>query len=134
VKLVGFIAMTKGTHGSTFGGNPLAISVGKVVLETILKQNFLNSVDLVARHLWNRLKQLEKKHEEILEIRGAGLLLGIKTKQKNSKVALEFKKNKLLSVTAADNIIRLAPPLVVTIEEVNTAIKIIDKTLDNIND
>ena len=128
------IAMTKGTHGSTFGGNPLAISVGKVVLETILKQNFLNSVDLVARHLWNRLKQLEKKHEEILEIRGAGLLLGIKTKQKNSKVALEFKKNKLLSVTAADNIIRLAPPLVVTIEEVDTAIKIIDKTLENIND
>ncbi len=128
------IAMTKGTHGSTFGGNPLAISVGKVVLETILKENFLNSVDLVARHLWDRLKELEKKHEEILEIRGAGLLLGIKTKKNNSKVALEFKKNKLLSVTAADNIIRLAPPLVVTIEEVNMAIKIIDKTLENIND
>jgi len=128
------IGMIKGTHGSTFGGNPLAISIGKAVLDIILKENFLQTVDKVARYLWIKLKELENKHDEIIEIRGAGLLLGVKTKKNNMEVSLAFRNNKLLSVPAADNVIRLAPPLIITEEEVDKAINIIDKTLKELND
>ena len=92
------IGMTKGTHGSTYGGNPLAISVGKAVLETLLKDDFLQKVDEVARYFWNKLKQLENTYDEIVEVRGAGLLLGIKTKNNNVDFSLALRKNKLLSV------------------------------------
>lgn len=128
------IGMTKGTHGSTYGGNPLAISVGKAVLETLLKDDFLQKVDEVARYFWNKLKQLENTYEEIVEVRGAGLLLGIKTKNNNVDFSLALRKNKLLSVTADDNVIRFAPPLIISNEEVDKAISIIDQSLKELND
>ena len=128
------IGMTKGTHGSTYGGNPLAISVGKAVLETILKDKFLQNVDEVARYFWTKLKKLENTYDEIVEVRGAGLLLGIKTKNNNVDFSLVLRKNKLLSVTADDNVIRFAPPLIVSNEEVDKAISIIDQTLKELSD
>ena len=128
------IGMTKGTHGSTYGGNPLAISVGKAVLETLLKDDFLQKVDEVARYFWNKLKQLENTYDEIVEVRGAGLLLGIKTKNNNVDFSLALRKNKLLSVPASDNVIRFAPPLIISIEEVDKAISIIDQSLKELND
>ena len=128
------IGMTKGTHGSTYGGNPLAISVGKAVLETLLKDDFLQKVDEVARYFWNKLKQLENTYDEIVEVRGAGLLLGIKTKNNNVDFSLALRKNKLLSVTADDNVIRFAPPLIISNEEVDKAISIIDQSLKELND
>ena len=123
------IGMTKGTHGSTYGGNPLAISVGKEVIKIILKEDFLENVDKVARYLWIKLKNLEKNYSEITEIRGAGLLLGIKTKTNNLEMNKLFAKNGLLCVPAGDNIIRLAPPLIISKTEVNKAIYIIEKVL-----
>ena len=123
------IGMTKGKHGSTYGGNPLAISVGKEVIKIILEKDFLVKVDKVARYLWNKLKKLEKTYIEITEIRGAGLLLGIKTKSNNLKINQLFTKNGLLCVPADDNVIRIAPPLIVTETEVDEAIQIIEKTL-----
>ena len=128
------IGMSKGTHGSTYGGNALAVSVGKAVLEIIGNKNFLESVDKIARYFWKNLKELEKIHENILEIRGAGLLLGIKTKSNNLKVSQALKKNLLLNVTASENVVRLAPPLIITKEHVDDATDIIDKTFKELND
>ena len=128
------IGMSKGTHGSTYGGNALAVSVGKAVLEIIGNKNFLESVDKTARYFWKNLKDLEKFHEEILEIRGAGLLLGIKTKSNNLIVSQALKKNLLLNVTASENVVRLAPPLIITKEHVDDATNIIDKTFKELND
>lgn len=123
------IGMTKGKHGSTYGGNPLAISVGKEVIKIMLEKGFFEKVDKVARYFWNQLKKLEKDYIEIIEIRGAGLLLGMKTKSNNIKINQLFTKNGLLCVPADDNIIRIAPPLIVTETEVDEAIKIIEKVL-----
>ena len=123
------IGMTKGKHGSTYGGNPLAISVGKEVIKIMLEKGFFEKIDKVGRYLWNQLKTLEKNYIEIIEIRGAGLLLGIKTKSSNIEINQLFTKNGLLCVLADDNIIRLAPPLIVTETEVDEAIQIIEKTL-----
>ena len=128
------VGMSKGTHGSTYGGNALAVSVGKAVLEIIGNKNFLESVDKTARYFWKKLKELEKIHEDILEIRGAGLLLGIKTKSNNLKVSQALKKNFLLNVVASENVVRLAPPLIITKENVDDATNIIDKTFKELND
>ncbi len=126
------IGMTKGKHGSTYGGNPLAMSVGREVLKIISNKNFLKNVDEVSRYLWKKLKILEKSCDQIIEIRGAGLLLGIKTKKNNIMLSNILKKNKLLSVPASDNIIRLAPPLIINKKHVDEAINIIDDTFKSI--
>ncbi len=128
------IGMKKGTHGSTYGGNPLAISVGNAVLETLLKDNFLQKVDEVARYFWTKLKNLENTYDEIVEVRGVGLLLGIKTKNNNVNFSLALRKNKLLSVPADDNVIRFTPPLIINNEEVDKAISIIEQSLKELND
>ena len=125
--------MTQGKHGSTYGGNPLAVSVGREVLKIISNKNFLKNVDLTARYLWNNLKKLEKKYDDILEIRGAGLLIGIKTKKNNVIISNLLKKNRLLSVPAGDNVIRLAPPLIITKKHVDEAVHIINETFKMIS-
>ena len=126
------VSMIKGSHGSTFGGNPLAMSVGIEVLKIISDKKFLNNVDKVARYFWNNLKNLERQNNIIEEVRGAGLLLGIKTKTSNIKFSEMLKKNKLLNVPAADNTIRLAPPLIVSYKEIDKSIAIIKKVLKEI--
>ncbi len=123
------IGMTKGKHGSTYGGNPLAVAVGRQVLRIISDKKFLKKVDIISRYLWKKLKKLESIHDEIIEVRGAGLLLGIKTKQNNIMISNRLKKNKLLTVPAGDNIIRLAPPLIINKKHADEAINIIDQTL-----
>ena len=128
------IGMSKGTHGSTYGGNALAVSVGKAVLEIIGNKNFLESVDKIARYFWKNLKELENIHNDILEIRGAGLLLGIKTKSKNIKISQGLQKNLLLNVPASENVVSLARPLIITKEHVDDATDIIDKTFKELND
>lgn len=126
------VGMIKGAHGSTFGGNPLAIAVGIEVIKILIEDNFLNKVDKNARFLWRQLKEFENRFDEILEIRGAGFLLGIKTKSNNIKINNLFIKNGLLCVPAADNIIRLSPPIIATQNEINEALQIIEKTLKEI--
>ena len=123
------IAMTKGTHGSTYGGNPLAVSVGKEVINLLLQDGFLKNVYLNARYLWDKLKIIEEIYDEVIEIRGAGLLLGIKTKTNNLTINKMLEGNGLLCVPAADNIIRLLPPLIVSKTEIDKALQIIQKTL-----
>ena len=122
------IGMSKGVHGSTFAGNPLAMSVGIEVIKIILEDGFLQNVIKQSNYLWNGLKDIEAKYEEVTEVRGAGLLLGIKTKMNNTKMSNKLIKNRLLCVPAADNIIRFAPPLIVTKKEIDKALQIIDLT------
>ena len=128
------IAMKKGSHGSTYGGNPLAISVGKEVLKIMLNKKFLKNVDKTARYFWKKLTKLQNIHQEIIEVRGAGLLVGIKTKKINTKICSILSKNKLLSIPAGDNVVRFAPPLIVSKKEVDKAINIIDITLNELRD
>ena len=120
--------MTQGKHGSTYGGNPLAVAVGREVLKIISNKNFLKNVDIISRYLWKNLKNLQNNYDEILDVRGAGLLLGIKTKQNNVMISNKLKKNNLLTVPAGDNVIRLAPPLIINKKHVDEAIHILNKT------
>ena len=121
--------MNLGTHGSTFGGNPLAISIGNEVLEIINKKNFLKKIDDISRYLWHELLRLQNKYDEIVEVRGAGLLLGIKTRSLNSKINKILMRNKLLAICASDNIIRFAPPLIISKNHVDEAIMKIERSL-----
>ncbi len=127
------VAMIKGSHGSTYGGNPLAMSVGLEVLKLISNKKFLAKVDNIARYFWKNLKKLENTSNVILEIRGAGLLLGIKTNISNIVFSEQLKKNKLLNVPAADNTVRLAPPLIVSYKEIDKSLTIIKKSLKELS-
>ncbi len=126
------ISMIKGSHGSTYGGNPLAMSVGLEVLKIISEKNFLHKVDKLSRYFWKKLKEIESKFDVITEIRGAGLLVGIKTSINNIEFSEKLKKEKLLNVPAADNIVRLAPPLIATYKDIDKSISIIKRVLGKI--
>ena len=104
--------MTPGSHGTTFGGNPLAMSVGNAVLDVIFKKGFLRNVQQTSKYFHNELQNLKKKYPKvILEVRGMGLLLGLKISKDQNKFINKLLENKLLAVRAAENVIRLLPPL-----------------------
>ena len=126
--------MTVGTHGSTFGGNPLAMSVANVVLDHILKKDFLEHVQEVGDYLKKRLEEeiLKSFPSLIDEVRGKGLMLGIKPKISNEIIIEQMRKEKILTVKASDNIIRLLPPLILQNSHVDEAIEKIKKALSKI--
>ena len=120
--------MTPGTHGSTFGGNPLAMSVGNAVLEQIFKKDFLNNVQKISKYFFFELKKIKENYPKVIkEIRGKGLLVGIQLYNDQSKFVQKLMDNQLLTIRAADNVIRLLPPLTVNKREIDLAIKIINK-------
>jgi acetylornithine/N-succinyldiaminopimelate aminotransferase len=111
--------LTAGSHGTTFGGNPLAAAAANAVLDVILAPGFLPDVDRVARILWRGLEALVREFPDVFEdARGAGLLLGLKCAVPNTDVQAAFMAEGLLSVGAGDNVVRLAPPLIVGEREV----------------
>ena len=126
--------MTVGTHGSTFGGNPLAMSVANVVLDHILKKDFLEHVQKVGDYLKKKLEEeiLKSFPSLIEEVRGKGLMLGIKPKINNEIIIEQMRKEKILTVKASDNIIRLLPPLILQNSHVDEAIEKIKKALSKI--
>jgi|TARA_B100001079_G_scaffold271743_1_gene291154 acetylornithine/N-succinyldiaminopimelate aminotransferase len=133
---IGAVLMTKkvakymlpGSHGSTFGGNPLAMSVGNAVLDQIYKKNFLKNVTKLSNYFLDELKKIKDKHSKIIkEIRGKGLFIGIQLHFDQSKFIKSLEKNYLLTIRAAENVIRILPPLNVSINEINIALKIIKK-------
>ena len=126
------IGMIKGTHGSTFGGNPMAIAVGTAVINEIMSKGFLKKVKKVSSYLWKELQLLQRDFDEIVEVRGAGLLLGIKTKSSNIKINKLFETQGLLTIPASDNVIRFSPPLIINNHDVDIAIQIIRKALTGI--
>ena len=120
--------MTAGTHGSTFGGNPLAMAVGNTVMNIISNKIFLNKVKKSSGYFFSRLNKLKKKYPKVIkEIRGRGLLIGIKLHKDQGSFINKLMDNKLLTIRAAENVVRILPPLNVKINEINKALKIIDK-------
>jgi acetylornithine/N-succinyldiaminopimelate aminotransferase len=115
--------LTAGTHGTTFGGNPLACAAANAVLDVLLAPGFLAQVDRNARALWRGLVALAAEFPEVFEdARGAGLLLGLKCVVPNTEVQAAFMAEGLLSVGAGDNVVRLAPPLIVGEAEIAEAL------------
>jgi len=120
--------MTAGTHGSTFGGNPLAMSVGNAVLDQIFKKGFLANVKNVSKYFHSELNKLKKVFPKIIkEVRGVGLLIGLQLHNDQTKFIQKLMDNKLLTIRAAENVIRILPPLNVKKQEIDIAIKIIKK-------
>ena len=123
------VGMKPGSHGSTFGGNPLAMSVGNAVLDIVLQKGFLENVQEVGSYFETKLKEVQKKYSNVIEqVRGIGLLRGIKLKVDNNKFLDHLFQNKMLAVKAGDNVVRLLPPLIVEKKDIDEAIRIIEKT------
>lgn len=124
--------MTIGVHGTTYGGNPLAMSVANSVLEVMLEEDFFPKVQKVASDLKVALQDLQKTFPDLIdEIRGVGLMLGIKINQKieNTEIVKSLIKNRLLTIPAGENVIRILPPLIITSENVAEAKEKIAKSL-----
>ncbi len=120
--------MTPGTHGSTFGGNPLAMSVGNAVLDQLFKKNFLKNVTKLSKYFLNELNKIKYEYPKIIkDIRGKGFLIGIQLHFDQSKFIKSLEKNYLLTIRAAENVIRVLPPLNVKKNEIDLALKIIKK-------
>jgi len=120
--------MTPGTHGSTFGGNPLAVAAGNAVLDVVTKPGFLDNVRQIALRFRQRLAEIKDRHPSVIaEVRGDGLLIGLKSVVPNGELADACRAEKLLTVGAGDNVVRLVPPLVVTEAEVAEAIARLDR-------
>jgi acetylornithine/N-succinyldiaminopimelate aminotransferase len=120
--------MTVGTHGTTFGGNPLAMAVGNAVLDVVLAPGFLENVERIGLKLKQRLAELKDRHPSLIEeIRGEGLLLGIRTRASNVEFAAAAREEQLLTIPAGDNVVRLLPPLIIGKAEIDAAEVIVDK-------
>jgi len=126
--------MTAGSHGSTFGGNPLAMAVGNAVLDIVLADGFLDHVTKMGLILKQRLAALADEHDAIIEdVRGQGLMLGLKCKVPNAKLIEALRAEKMLAVQAGDNVVRLMPPLIVTEAEIDLACAKLDAACTALN-
>ena len=120
--------MNHGTHGSTYGGNPLAVAVGNAVLDLMQKKDFLENLEEVSSYFFLGLQNISNKYpDSISEIRGKGLILGLKCVKDNITFVEELRKQKMLSIKAGDNVVRLLPPLTLSIKECDEALNKITK-------
>lgn len=116
--------MTAGVHGTTFGGNPLAMAVGNAVLDVVLEEGFLDDVKRKALLMKQSLASVADEFPDIIsEVRGSGLLLGLKCKVTNTKLHAAMRDQKALSVPAGDNVVRLLPPLTISDDEIRDAVE-----------
>ncbi|MFG1297843.1 MULTISPECIES: aspartate aminotransferase family protein [Xanthobacter] len=119
--------MTLGTHGSTYGGNPLAMAVGNAVLDLVLAEGFFDHVNTISARLKEKLGQLVARHPRVLaEVRGKGLLLGVKAQVPAGDLVVALREEGLLAPGASDNVVRLLPPLIVSAEEADLAVEKIE--------
>jgi acetylornithine/N-succinyldiaminopimelate aminotransferase len=119
-----------GTHGTTYGGGPLACAAGNAVLDVVLAPGFLDQVDRVARYLWRGMLDLAQRHPRvILGVQGAGMLLGLRLvpEVNNGAMQAECVEHGLLTVAAGMNVLRVAPPLIITEAEVDEALAALDR-------
>ena len=120
--------MIPGTHGSTFGGNPLAMSVGNAVLDQIFKKGFLRNVQKISKYFHFQLNKIKNDYPKLIQqVRGKGLLVGLQISKDQTKFIKKLMDNNLLSIKASENVVRLLPPLNVKKKEIDLAIKIIRK-------
>jgi acetylornithine/N-succinyldiaminopimelate aminotransferase len=126
--------MTAGTHGSTFGGNPLAMTVGNSVMDIISNKKFLKNVKKISEHFLSNLNKIKDEYPNIIkEIRGRGLLIGIQLKIDQAKFIKMLMDNNLLTIRAAENVVRILPPLNVKKNEINQSLKIIKKVCSELS-
>tara|TARA_Y100000287_G_scaffold153972_1_gene130273 strand:- start:238 stop:1137 length:900 start_codon:yes stop_codon:yes gene_type:complete len=125
--------MIPGTHGSTFGGNPLAMAVGNEIMDIVSNKKFLNNVKHLSKYFFFKLNKLKEKHPTIIrEIRGRGLLIGIQLHKNQANFIKKLIDNRLLTIRAAENVVRILPPLNVKKNEIDQALKTIDKVCTEI--
>ncbi|MFZ5792776.1 MAG: aspartate aminotransferase family protein [Pseudomonadota bacterium] len=121
-------ALTVGSHGSTFGGNPLAMAVANAVLDVLLAEGFLPRVEAVGRKLHQRLAGLVAAHPRLFEeLRGKGLMIGLKCRVPNTEMVARLREAGLLTVGAGENVVRLLPPLIIEGAHVEEALAILDR-------
>ena len=140
---IGAVLMTKkaakginitGTHGSTFGGNPIAMNVGNAVLDQIYKKGFLKKVKKKSEYFHNELNKIKDNNPKLIkEVRGVGLLIGLQLYKEQAKFIKKLEKNKLLTIRAGENTVRILPPLSVNKTELDLAVKIIRKVCREFN-
>jgi acetylornithine/N-succinyldiaminopimelate aminotransferase len=122
------IGMVPGTHGSTFGGNPLAMAAGNAVLDTMLEPGFFERVEAMGKLLRARLESFVHSYPQLFaELRGAGLLLGIRCVIPAADFVAKLRENGLLTLTAGENVLRILPPLIVTEREIDEALDVMNK-------
>ena len=125
--------MVPGTHGSTYGGNPLAMAAANAVLDVINEPDFLSSIIKKGNKLKDDLTSLVDKHPSVLEsVRGVGLMLGVKSIGPNLELMTALRENKLLTVVAGENVVRILPPLNVSEDELDEAVQKIDQVCNKI--
>ena len=121
--------MTTGTHGTTFGGNPLAMAVGNAVLDIVLAPGFLEHVERVGNYAKQQLASLVSEHPSVFEdVRGQGLMLGLKMRVPNSEFIDALRAHGMLAIGAGDNVVRLLPPLIIEETQVREALEKLSAT------
>jgi acetylornithine/N-succinyldiaminopimelate aminotransferase len=122
--------MVKGVHGTTFGGNPLAMAVGNAAYDELSKPEFLARVNAIANHLGQALEGVKDRHPDlVVDVRGKGLLRGLKLKIDPKDIQAKLRDRKVLVGVAGDNVLRLAPPLIIDEAQVSQAVDAIDAVL-----
>jgi acetylornithine/N-succinyldiaminopimelate aminotransferase len=125
--------MVTGTHGTTYGGNPLAMAVGNAVLDVILEDGFLTHINDVALVFRQGLESLKDRFPKVIsEIRGVGLMIGLKAVVPNAELLSAMRDEKILGVMAGDNVVRLLPPLVITMEEAREGLARIERACETL--
>ncbi len=126
--------MIAGTHGSTFGGNPMAMKIGSEVFDIISNRHFLNNVKKNSQYFHDQLNKIKDRFPKLIkEVRGRGFLIGLQLYKDQTNFINDLMKNKLLTIRAAENVVRILPPLNVKKREINLALKIIKKVCLNHN-
>ena len=124
--------MIAGTHGSTFGGNPLAMQIGNTVFDIISKKSFLNNVKKNSKYFLAQLNNIQKKYPKIIkEVRGKGFLIGLQLYKDQTSFIKKLMDHKMLTIRAAENVVRILPPLNVKRSELDLALKILKKVCSN---
>ncbi|MDC0898903.1 aspartate aminotransferase family protein [Candidatus Pelagibacter sp.] len=124
--------MIAGTHGSTFGGNPLAMQIGNTVFDIISKKSFLNNIKKNSKYFFGQLNKIKEMYPNIIkEVRGRGFLIGLQLHKDQTDFIKKLMDHKLLTIRAAENVVRILPPLNVKKSELDLAIKIIKKVCAN---
>jgi acetylornithine/N-succinyldiaminopimelate aminotransferase len=121
-------ALVPGSHGTTFGGGPLACAAANAVLDVVLAPGFLEDVDATGRYLWDGLEALARRYPSVfIDVRGSGLIVGLKCAVPNSEVQAAAIAEGLLTVAAGENVLRLVPPLIVRQAECDAALALLDR-------
>jgi acetylornithine/N-succinyldiaminopimelate aminotransferase len=125
--------MTVGVHGTTFGGNPMAMAIGNAVLDEILAEGFIERVARLGVYARQRLAELKDRHPSVIaEVRGEGLMIGLKVKLSPQDFAAAARRRRLLTIPAGDNVVRILPPLIVSEEEFAEGVRRLDETCADI--